>query len=297
MPAWMRVVLSSLLLLPLLAMAKPQVLWLYTDWPPHQIVSGPFKSQGTFDKLLQQILPGLPGYSHQTQMVSLARLEQQFQQRQYTLCTTGTLFTEARARDRYFSLPMAVGPGIFINYLAGSAVAKYQQADGSIDLQQLAADPLLVGAYQPSRYYAPVVMQVLAAKHNLLVQQFTSELNAAMLLQSRRVDYVLEYPERMQFYALALTEPLALNSAEVALAEPTAISHISCTKTAVGQQLISEINQLLPLLWQQASYTEAMQHWLDGNARQRVSADIQQLQQASMQFEPGPDNTVEPGNH
>lgn len=42
--------------------ATPQITWLQTDWPPHQIVSGPFQGQGTFDLLQQQLMAALPEF-------------------------------------------------------------------------------------------------------------------------------------------------------------------------------------------------------------------------------------------
>lgn len=282
MPTWMKIALSTLLLTPMLAGAKPQVLWLYTDWPPHQIVTGPLQGQGTFDKLLQLLQPELTEFEHQRQLVSLGRLEQHIQQQQYTVCTTGTLFTEARSQDRYFSIPMAVGPGIFINYLADSPIAQYKQENGSIDILTLAANKQWIGAYQPTRYYAPVVMQALAKEHNLMGHQFTSELNAAMLLQSRRVDYVLEYPERLQFYAMDIAEKLALRSAVVDGAEPVSISHVTCNKTLVGKKLINEINQLLPTLWQQSNYSDAMLYHLDDAVSHALMPAIKKIRQQTL---------------
>ncbi|WP_240224758.1 hypothetical protein [Rheinheimera hassiensis] len=287
-----------LLLLASSAYAKPQLTWLQTDWPPHQIVSGPFQGQGTFDLLQQQIMAALPQFTHDTRLVSLARLEQIFQQSETGSCVLGALYSEERAQSRLFSVPMAVGPAVAVGYITGKLTTHPAMQPEGADIRMLALDKTIRGAFQPNRLYPDVIAALLLhPDNNLSSHAFTSEINAAGLLAGNRVDYVVEYPERMQYYNQLLPEAAALEHRAIVGANVASVSYITCSTDEVGQAAITAVNKLLPKLWQQAAYVQAMQRWLDDSARRRLSTDLQQLQQqALMQLKPGPDDAVDPGH-
>tara|TARA_R110002126_G_scaffold43555_10_gene124884 strand:+ start:1939 stop:2805 length:867 start_codon:yes stop_codon:yes gene_type:complete len=278
--------------------ARPQLKWLQTDWPPHQIVDGPYQAQGTFDLLQQQIIVLLPQFNHQNRLVSLPRLEQIFIEGEDGHCSVGTLYSAERANSRLFSKPVAAGPALAVGYISGllnqhSAL----QTDGML-IGSLVQDPNLRGVYQPNRYYPDVVMAaVQQTGSNLNSYPFTSEVNAVALLASQRVDYVVEYPERLEYFKKLLAADVALEHRAIVDANIASVSYITCTKDAIGQAVIAAIDQVLPQLWQQPAYTDAMQHWLDDSARRRLSNDISRLQQeALMEFKPRPDDPVNPGH-
>ncbi|WP_166838383.1 hypothetical protein [Rheinheimera pleomorphica] len=274
--------------------AKPQLTWLQTDWPPHQIVSGPFQGQGTFDLVQQHLMAGMPQFVHQSRLVSLPRLEQAFVQQETAICVLGALYSDERAQNRLFSVPMAVGPALAVGYLSLTLTQHpAMQAEGA-ELSALVLDSALTGAYQPNRYYPPVVAAALAQPNsNLSRYTFSSEVNAAALLVSGRVNYVVEYPERMQYYNQLLPEPAALEHRAIVGANIASVSYVSCSMDEVGTAAIAAVNQALPALWQQVEYLEAMQRWLDDSARRRLGTDMQRLQQqALMQFKPAPHDTV-----
>lgn len=287
-----------LLLLAGSAYAKPQLTWLQTDWPPHQIVSGPFQNQGTFDLLQQQIVAKLPQFTHQNRLVNLARLEQAFTQQEPALCVLGTLFSEQRAQNRLFSAPLAVGPALAVGYIAGKLTTHPAMLDDGADMQKLALDKALTGAYQPNRLYPEVIAALLRHPNsNLSSHAFTSEINAAGLLAGNRVDYVVEYPERMQYYNQLLPQAAMLEHRAIVGANVASVSYITCSTDDVGQAAIAAVNNLLPALWQQPEYTDAIQRWLDDSARRRLSTDLEKLQQqALMQLEARSHDTVNAGH-
>ena len=287
-----------LLLLAASAQAKPQLTWLQTDWPPHQIVSGPFQGQGTFDLLQQHLVKTMPQFVHQNRLVSLARLEQAFMQQEVAICALGTLYSDERAKSRLFSEPMAVGPALAVGYLSTTLTQHPAMQDDGAELSVLTLDRAITGAYQPNRHYPPVVAAVLVQPHSgLSSHTFTSEVNAAAMLANGRVNYVVEYPERMQYYNQLLPEPVALEHRAIVGANIASVSYVTCSMDEVGKAAIAAVNQALPALWQQAEYMDAMQRWLDDSARRRLDTDMQSLQQqALMQLKPGPDDTVDAGH-
>ncbi|WP_127022003.1 hypothetical protein [Rheinheimera mangrovi] len=241
-----------------------EVTWLKTDWPPHQITSGAHAEQGTFDLLLKQLIAQLPHITHQVQVVNLPRLEQAFRQNSKSVCGFGSVFTEERAKNRWYSKAVAVLPGLAAHFRLSAEIKSHPavQANGTVDVHQLVQDTQLTGAYQPNRFYPPSVMA--ATRYaNLIPHDFTSEINAAALLLSKRVDYVIEYPERMVFYLKQKKQSSGIESVIVADASPYVVSYITCNKSEQGQQIIKHIDTALMALWQTEAYRQSMFSWID----------------------------------
>lgn len=261
-----------------------EVTWLKTDWPPHQITTGVYQEQGTFDRLQKLVMAGLPHLTHQVNVVNLPRLEQAFLQNSKGVCSFGSLFTEKRALTRWYSKAVAVLPGLAVHFRQNSDLIQHQavQTNGSIDVRQLAQDKKLTGVYQPNRFYPSSVMDA-AQQPNFIPQDFTSQINAAALLLSRRVDYVVEYPERMAFYLKQNQqheqESIELQSRAVSDASPYVVSYITCNKSPEGQQLIAQIDKVLEMLWQQSDYKTAMFSWVDDETKSRLESAYAEVQQ------------------
>lgn len=255
------------------------VVWLKTDWPPHQITTGLHQDQGTFDELQKLVVARLSHLTHQIKVVNLQRVEQAFLHNNKGVCSFGSLFTEKRAQSRWYSRAVAVLPGLAVHFRQNTDLKQHvaMQSDGSIDVRKLAQDKTLTGAYQPNRFYPASVMD--AAQHsNFIPQDFTSQVNAAALLFSKRVDYVVEYTERMAFYLSQDPQQRQFRSMMLSDAPPFVVSYITCSKNPQGKQLIAEIDKALVQLWQEPEHKAALFRWLDEKTKIRLEqayADVQ----------------------
>lgn len=259
--------------------AQP-VTWLYTDWPPHHILTGEFAGKGTFDQIQQRLITALPQYRHQTRLVSIGRIENLFSQQRNTFCVTGTLYSTEREAQRYFSKPMAIGSGYYVSFLADSALAKTLGQVTVVDLSSLSAAGTWTGVYAPNRYYPIVVQDVLRQHASQWVSaDFTSSVNPVALLQSGRADYVLEYPERVAFYQKSLEQQLTIKSTAVKGAVDYSVTHVSCNKTELGQQVIAAVDQVLQQQWQQQDYADLIFYWLAPDVRARLMPRFLEIQQ------------------
>lgn len=260
-----------------------QITWLKTDWPPHQITTGVYQDQGTFDVLHKLLIAQLPHLKHQTKAVNLPRLEQAFLQNKYNVCSFGSIYTEERAKTRWYSKAATVLPGLAVHFRTSAALQQHSSilGNGSIDIRQLAQDKTLLGAYQPNRFYPASVMDA-TQYANFIPQEFTSEVNAAALLLSKRVDYVVEYPERIAFYLKQHPKKLQIQSRAVEDASSHVVAYITCNKSPVGQQLIAEINQALMVLWQTPEYKTAMFSWVDESNMIKLEKVYEDFQKKSV---------------
>jgi uncharacterized protein (TIGR02285 family) len=275
---------TSLLLLLLATRSEPaaEIIWLQLDWPPHQIVSGPFAGEGTYDLIAKQLIAGLPQFRHRIRLTNLQRMEQAFVQGESGVCTmVGTLYSDARAKNRLFSLAVIAGSKLVVGYINNQLTSHPVLAEQDIDIIKLAAEGALTGAYQPDRYYPqPAQIAITMQNTNLIAHNFTSEVNAVALLESGRVDYVLEYPERINYFNQLLSEPVQLEYRTIQGSTQQADSYIACSKDSIGQAAVSAINELLPQLWRDAAYHKAMRRWLDESHWQQLAPNQQPTQQS-----------------
>jgi uncharacterized protein (TIGR02285 family) len=277
-----------LLLLATSTDATAEITWLQLDWPPHQIVTGPFAGEGTYDLLAKQFIVGLPQFKHQIRLTNLQRMEQAFVQGEPGICTmVGTLYSAERAQNRLFSSVVIVGSRLVVGYVGHQLAQHPALESGSVDIVKLASDPAYNGAYQPDRHYPELVQTAITMQDsNLIAHNLTSEVNAVALLKSGRVQYVLEYPERFNYFNQLLAQPELIEYKGILGAVDKVDSYIACSKDSVGQAAIDAINQLLPKLWRDDTYLKAMRRWLDDTSWQQLRRDIQ-LEQSSQEPETG----------
>lgn len=257
-----------------------QITWLKTDWPPHQISSGQAKDKGTFDLLQQQVIALLPQIKHKTHWVNLARLEQAFAQKTETVCSFGAIYTKQRAISRWYSVAAAALPGLAVHFRHSANVEPYVVAGEhkSVDMLTLAKDNKLTGAYQPNRFYPASVLEA-TRYSSFMPAEFTTELNAATLLLSRRVDYVVEYPERMAFYLQQKQHKESIQSFAVADASAYVVSYVTCNKSPEAPMVIEQINTALRQLWQTVDYRQAMYSWVDEPMKAKLAQPFELTRQ------------------
>lgn len=228
------------------------------------------------------VVAGLPHLTHQVKVVNLPRLEQAFLQNSQNVCSFGALFTEKRAATRWYSKAVAVLRGLAVHLRQSPDLKQHQaiQRNDSVNVLQLLQDQTLTGVYQPNRSYPSSVTD--AAQHaNFIPQEFTSQINAAAFLLSKRVDYVVEYPQLMAFYLKQNQqyEHGQLQSRVVSDAPPYAVSYITCNKSPQGEQLIAQMNKVLEMVWQQSNYKSAMFYWMDEATKSRLESAYAEVQQ------------------
>ena len=276
--------LSMLLLfLACTTQAKTDITWLQLDWPPHQIISGPYAGEGTYDLLSKQLISRLPQFNHNIRLTNLQRMEQAFVQGETGICTmVGMLYSPERAQNRVYSDAMIVASKMMMVFTNPSLNQHPAVTGDTASLAELASDQTLKGAYQPDRQYPAAITELLSLPDtNLIAHNFTSEVNAIALLKNARVDYVIDYPERLNYFNQLLQHPLVLHIKNLSGIEKPVTSYIACSKDKAGVAAIDAINAVLPQLWQNDGYLSAMRRWVDDVSWHYLSEDIKQIQQSS----------------
>ncbi|WP_019028367.1 hypothetical protein [Colwellia piezophila] len=118
---------------------------------------------------------------------------------------------------------------------------------------------------------------------NVFVRAGASRITSvANMLLKNRIEYIIYYPQDIN--ALNL-DHITLESYTIAGSPPYFLGHVSCSKTAVGEQIISQINDILQQAYLSTEFYYAHEKWL-------LSGDLPKLRQYYLevfQFLPGVD--------
>lgn len=261
---------------PVPASAEGTLIWLLRDLPPLTIFEGPGKGQGALDQLLPILIEQLPEYRHQVMHVNRARGMQMLREPTLT-CDPSLLWTAERARYIVFSSQAFVvaSNGITIRRSQQEALAPFI-VDGQFDLQAFFdAHTARVGAVA-ERSYGPVIDERLKqADARALALHYGNDALGSLLQMQRlgRLEAVLGYWPEIRYHAMQ--QGIAaddLSFYPIKGTAPYQRTHIGCSDTPQGREVMERINQVLlslPLEQVQQSYAA----WLDPAMREHYLRD------------------------
>lgn len=263
--------LSACILLILLAFdlsAQPVMQWYTSHWPPYRISEGPYAGQGSFDLMLSQLVSALPQYKHQINQIHLARIVKVSATSSEDHCTFGLRYTPERDKRTYFSQPAGMLPNLAINSLQQNDRLSTFSPDQAIQMNQLVKDPDLLGLIENDRAYPAAIAAQINKEGSNLGGSSMSTLNPAQLLAAKRVDYVVDYPNRLRYFSIEAGQDVKLEFRPIAEIPSYSYTYVSCSKTDTGKRWISDIDKALNKLKLQPEYKRAMYRWFSEQEQQ-----------------------------
>ncbi|MCA1931377.1 TIGR02285 family protein [Rheinheimera sp.] len=263
--------LSACILLILLAFdlsAQPVMQWYTSHWPPYRISEGPYAGQGSFDLMLSQLVSALPQYKHQINQIHLARIVKVSATSSEDHCTFGLRYTPERDKRTYFSQPAGMLPNLAINSLQQNDRLSTFSPDQAIQMNQLVKDPDLLGLIENDRAYPAAIAAQINKEGSNLGGSSMSTLNPAQLLAAKRVDYVVDYPNRLRYFSIEAGQDVKLEFRPIAEIPSYSYTYVSCSKTGTGKRWISDIDKALNKLKLQPEYKRAMYRWFSEQEQQ-----------------------------
>ncbi len=226
----------------------------------------------------QLLIQRLPKYLHRSRFVSLERGDLLHSDASQLTCSFGILDTEQRRQKMLFSLPSGVVMPVMLITPVDSVLAKSLGAAKYVELQALLRQQKYSGVIEQGRHYSPLVQQALQQPKNGLNSVSFVQNNPVDLLLGKRVDFLLDYPNRVRFMQTSAHHPDA-QLAYYALTDeqPYLTTHVGCSKHPLAPKLMLAINQQLKQLWQQPAYQKHILSWHDPATQQQLQHYIEQL--------------------
>ncbi len=259
--------------------AHPVMQWYTSHWPPYRISEGPYAGQGSFDLMLAQLIEALPQYQHKIHQIHLARIVKVSATTKENHCTFGLRYTPERDKRSYFSQPAGMLPNLAINTLQPDKL-KALEPKQAVDMNRLVADPELLGLIENDRAYPAVIAAQIDRVGSNLGSSSMSSMNPAQLLAAKRVDYVIDYPNRLRYFSLEAGREVQLEFRSIAEIPSFSYTYVSCSKTQTGKDWIAAIDMALTKLKQQAEYKKAMYRWFTEQEQQLLEPYYSGFQQS-----------------
>jgi uncharacterized protein (TIGR02285 family) len=262
--------------------AQPVMQWYTSHWPPYRISEGPYAGQGSFDLLLAQLIKALPQYQHQINQIHLARIVKVSATTSENHCTFGLRYTPEREKRSYFSQPAGLLPNLAVNSLSQNNKLKSFGLQQAVKMNVLVKDPDLLGLIENDRAYPAVIAaQINKAGSNLGGSSMTT-MNPAQLLAAKRVDYVIDYPNRLRYFSVEAGQEVQLEFRPIAEIPGFSYTYVSCSKTEAGKRWIADIDVALNALKQKPEYKSAMYRWFSEQEQQLLNPHYSGFQQTRL---------------
>lgn len=262
--------------------AQPVMQWYTSHWPPYRISEGIYAGQGSFDLMLKLLIDALPQYHHQIHQIHLARIVKVSATTSENHCTFGLRYTQDRDKRTYFSQPAGLLPNLAVNSLQQDRKLKTFDPQQAVQMSTLVKSPELLGLIENDRAYPAVIAaQIDKAGSNLGSSSMTT-MNPAQLLAAKRVDYVVDYPNRLRYFSIEAGQDIKLEFRPIADIPGFSYTYVSCSKTETGKRWIKDVDEALNTLKQQPEYKNAMYRWFSEQERQLLEPHYAGFQQTRL---------------
>lgn len=235
------------------ALAGLPVIWLTLDGRPvrphatagaAQAVARP----GPGEAARRWLLDRLPAFSAETDTASVARIERLIEVGGgHTYCYAQAIRTPKREAYALFSEPVLhrLPSRLVIRTDRLALLTPHLNAQGQLQLASLFKDPQLSGAVTSMRNYGPLIDAALAA--GKATQRVTDSNTPARMLMAQRIDWVISEPAELAWFVRHEPNLPRTPTRSIEIAGPSApvLTHVMCSRTTTGRQLLDELNRLM----------------------------------------------------
>jgi len=203
------------------------------------------------------LMAALPQYLFSVEFAktpSIARLLQKIP----NSCAFNRVKNPKRLKENIYSLPVNIALGLQLYYKKGSRAGEQALSARNKDEQLLSLATLFTGklnytlGIDKGRSFSAFLDRQITAldSHNLvIIRGGGSPYSLVNMLLKNRIDYLIDYPIRVNKAQKKLQTTITLDSLEITGSPKHIIGHIACNKGPTGQKTIDDINNALQALY------------------------------------------------
>lgn len=270
---------SALLSVGTASYGKETVTWAVLDFPPFQIRTGEFAGTGSFDGLLDLLMHELPEYAHEVQVMSNARLVEEFRSG-HIVCSPGLFKSPAREQYMNFSVPALIH--LDNRLVIGShALARFPGAP-TVDLGPVLERSDLIGGVSEGRSFAPNIDPLIQqhAHDRQLVYRPIQASQLFKMLAGGDIDYTILFPHEAAYLSKALNLPDVATLRPIKGTPPYIFTHVVCPKSAWGQQFLAKVNRVIEQRSHAPDYRALSERWYKEPDQARIRTFYPKLLEA-----------------
>jgi len=240
------------------ASAKQRVTWVSNDFIPFFIPNGPFKGQGISDKLTAFFQKHLPQYEHHQEHMNFPRF---FAMAKRGDLVCNPLLLKTKEREKFLTFSHAYKPA-YAHIMVSAHPIDYPLK--GLDFESFLKQdphPLFV---QTKRSYGPILDQIIKkgiANKRITVANFPTE-QLFTMLENGRITHFLDIENSVTYYNKLHQGDKKFYNVPLEEDRLDRFGYAVCSKTAEGQKLISQINEILEREGESREFRDILESWM-----------------------------------
>lgn len=248
---------------------RPLLRWIVMPYPPLHIVEGPMAGKGIADTYLQEVAAATPQYRHVREEMTPARAWQLIRAGE-NICHPAALYTPERAAYTLFSDSPALFPSLAFMVRLEDYDALFAPQMSVAARDMLARTDMKLGLIADRSYYV-FVDQLLrdegVYQRATVLSSLHGPASLYRMLQSGRIDYIIEYPWINRYMADTIPSPEKHELVALSIKELSqfARGYMACPKTPWGKEVVAVVNRWVNEQKNTEANRQRMAVWLDRN--------------------------------
>jgi len=275
------IVLFIIFFIPSSLLSKDTITWYYPNFPPTNIVEGPYKGQGLLGSIYKQVFNHLDNYTHEKSIANFKRLIKNIKLETQS-CGVALLWNKDREKVVEYSIAyFLVHPvRIIINKKDFMKFLPYIQNDGTYSFNAILKDEKLYLGYSNGRSYSKIlddsIKELTTDKNSILSTQSFILGGLLKMLTRDRIDYTLGYAHEMNFVSKSLNLDNKFMSLTIYESNDLIPVYVGCPKNKWGKKIIKKLNPFLLKYRDSNLFYSSYLRWLDKEAAKNYPKLVEQ---------------------
>jgi uncharacterized protein (TIGR02285 family) len=253
-----------------------EVRWAMVDGPPYHIDGphGPARSvedlgEGQLDQVIRGLAAQAPELGHRFLPMSRARMWRAMQAGE-PLCYVNAFRTPERLRWAHFTPVLAPISMVLVTRRGQLGAAQ------EVTLASVLARRDLHGIFEPDRSYGTLIDGLIRqAGPQVSVAPLPDTPQLLRMLETGRMDYLVEYPPALQYLGEQLRPRAELEMHALAEERDPQATYIACTRSAWGLEVVQALDRAIRRWAATPQARESVLRWLPPTVAQREAPRVE----------------------
>ena len=260
---------------------RPVLRWAVMPYPPLHIREGPMAGKGIVDSYLHLVMAATPQYRHVREEMTPARAWQLIRSGD-NVCHPAALYTPERAEYTLFSESPALFPSLAFMVRLEDYRTMFAPEQSVAAQDMLARTDMRLGLVADRSYYVfidELLKEGAVYQRASVLSSLHGPLSLYRMLQSGRIDYMIEYPWINRYMVSTIRAPEQHELVALSIKElpQFAKGYMACPKTPWGAQVVAAVNRWVNEQKPTETNRQRMAVWLDRNTLPRYMRAYEEM--------------------
>ncbi len=259
---------------------KKEIVWLTADFPPYEILSGPFKGKGNIGYMKKKVIESLNEYVHINMVANSKRIFHELKN-QDMVSYASALKSKEREKHAIFSVPFLIARPNHV-LVRKSKFDKFRPyiRNGHLQLDRLITESDLLLGRSVGRSYGRVIDKILKKQNghkNIWI--FYDDLFKRSIIEliKKNVDYIIGYPSEASYFLKITNKEDYIVPIPVEGTRRYHLGYFAFSKTPWGKSIVKRVNTVLKKHRNSVKFHKNLEFWLDSKGKKRYRSYVKEF--------------------